>query len=85
MSSRTNLIHCIIMVALTFGIGFIPPIGGDITVMGMKILGVFIGVLYGWTFLGFFWTRAQQYAVHWQMLFSLFRLCLSCLRVGSLH
>jgi len=44
------------MVALTFGIGMIPPLGGDITAMGMKIIGVFIGVLYGWTFLGFFWT-----------------------------
>lgn len=49
-------IHCAIMVFITFGVGALPPFGGDITPLGMDVLGVFIGVLYGWTFLGFFWT-----------------------------
>ena len=44
------------MVIITFGIGALPPFGGDITPLGMDVLGVFLGVLYGWTFLGFFWT-----------------------------
>ncbi len=48
--------HCAIMVIITFGIGALPPFGGDITPLGMDVLGVFLGVLYGWTFLGFFWT-----------------------------
>lgn len=49
-------IHCTIMLVLTFGIGLFPPLGGDITPFGMKILGVFIGLIYGWSTLGFFWT-----------------------------
>ena len=44
------------MLIITFGIGALPPFGGDITPLGMDVLGVFLGVLYGWTFLGFFWT-----------------------------
>ena len=48
-------IHNVIMIAVTFGVGLIPPIGGDITPFGMRVLGVFLGILYGWTFLGFMW------------------------------
>ena len=55
-ANKKHWIHCAIMLILTFGIGMLPPLGGDVTPLGMKILGVFIGVLYGWTFLGFFWT-----------------------------
>ena len=47
-------IHCIIFVLLTIGIGFLPPFG-QITTMGMKVLGVFVGVIYGWIFIGFIW------------------------------
>jgi len=36
---------------LTFGIGFLPPFG-EITELGMKCLGVFIGSIYGWLTLG---------------------------------
>ena len=46
--------HCIIFIVLTFGIGFLPPIGG-ITPLGMNVLGVFLGLLYGWIFVGFIW------------------------------
>ena len=49
-------VHCAIMFTLTFGIGALPPLGGDITEVGMKVIGAFIGVLYGWCFLDFFWT-----------------------------
>ncbi len=47
-------IHSIIFVLLTIGIGFLPPFG-QITPMGMKVLGVFVGVIYGWIFIGFIW------------------------------
>lgn len=47
-------IHCLIFVVLTFAIGFLPPFG-QITPLGMKCLGVFIGVIYGWIFVGFIW------------------------------
>ena len=39
-------IHCAIMFIITFGIGALPPFGGDITPLGMDVLGVFLGVLY---------------------------------------
>lgn len=48
--------HAAIMIILTFAIGHIPPLGGDITPLGMKVLGVFVGLLYGWCFVDFFWT-----------------------------
>lgn len=47
-------VHSAIFVILTFLIGFLPPFGG-ITPLGMKVLGVFIGVIYGWIFVGFIW------------------------------
>ncbi len=45
--TKTKYIHFTIMVALTFLIAFAPPISG-ITPQGMKTLGVFVAVLYGW-------------------------------------
>lgn len=47
-----KLIKFIIMLALIIGIGMLPPFGG-ITPMGMKILGAFIGTLFGWMVLDF--------------------------------
>ena len=46
-------LHVIVFFALTLGTGFLPPPG--ITEMGMNILGVFLGLLYGWSFIGFAW------------------------------
>ena len=48
-----HILHIVIFFLLNFGIGFLPPVG--ITPMGMNILGVFFGMLYGWTFIGFAW------------------------------
>ena len=48
-----HILHVVIFFLLTFGTGFLPPVG--ITAMGMNILGVFLGMLYGWTFIGFAW------------------------------
>ena len=49
-------LHNVIMLALTFGIGFLPPPqSGSITPLGMDVLGVFVGALYGWIFIGFIW------------------------------
>lgn len=47
-------LHFIIIFALMFGFGFLPPIG-EVTVVGMKMLGVFLGLLYGWSTCGMFW------------------------------
>ena len=45
--------HAAAFFLLTFGIGLLPPVG--VSVMGMKVLGVFLGLLYGWSFIGFAW------------------------------
>lgn len=47
-------IHTIITVALMFGIGYLEP-WGSLEQIGMKVLGIFIGLLWGWTFIGFVW------------------------------
>lgn len=54
---RTNTKHyinCAIMVALTFVVGFLPTIG-EMTPLGMQVLGIFIGAIYGWCTLGLLW------------------------------
>lgn len=52
--NRSYYIHSVIFV-LIMAIFWILPSAGGITEMGMKVLGVFIGVLYGWIFIGFIW------------------------------
>lgn len=42
----------VIMLLLMFGIGYLPPFG-EITPMGMKVLGAFVGTLFGWLTLDF--------------------------------
>jgi len=49
------IIHSCITLALMFGVGFLPPFS-TVTPMGMKVLGIFLGLIYGWTFVGFSWT-----------------------------
>ena len=51
MSTTNNkqTIHAIITLVLMFGIGFIPPVS-QLTVTGMKIVGILIGAIYGVTF-----------------------------------
>ena len=41
-------IHIIITLVLMFGIGFIPPVS-QLTVSGMKILGILLGMIYLFT------------------------------------
>ena len=45
-------IKVVVMLILTFGIGYLPPFG-QITPMGMKVLGAFVGTLFGWLTLDF--------------------------------
>lgn len=47
-------IHTIITIALMFGIGHLEP-WGSLEPMGMKVLGIFVGLLWGWTCIGFVW------------------------------
>ncbi len=47
-------VHIAVMLVVMIGFRFIPPVG-SITPIGMKILGVFLAVLYGWTTCGMIW------------------------------
>ncbi|MBQ3508647.1 MAG: SLC13 family permease [Peptococcaceae bacterium] len=58
MSEKKNSMmyyfHCAMVFILTFGFGYIPPVE-PLTEMGMKILGIFFGCLYGWVFVDLIW------------------------------
>lgn len=47
-------INSAITVAIMFGFGMLPPFD-PITPLGMQILGIFLGLLYGWTFVDQVW------------------------------
>ena len=47
-------IHVAIFLLITFGFGFLPPFA-QITPVGMKVLGAFIGAVYGWLFIALDW------------------------------
>ena len=46
--------HIAIMIILTIGIGLLSPVY-SLTPYGMQVLGVFVGVLYGWIFVDLIW------------------------------
>ncbi len=48
-------IHSLICIVIMFGFQFIPPFTDAITHTGMDALGIFLGVLYGWTFVSMIW------------------------------
>ena len=50
-----TLLHALITVFLMFGFAQVVPPLGSITPYGMKILGIFIGLLYGWTASNLIW------------------------------
>lgn len=52
--SMTWYINSALVILLTIGIGFLPPFG-QVTPMGMKVFGVFVGVLYGWCTVSMVW------------------------------
>lgn len=54
IKNKVAYLHGAIVLLLTFGIGFLPPVG-EITPYGMKVLGVFVGLVYGWVFCGMAW------------------------------
>lgn len=45
---KSYYIHTTIILAIMLGFGFLPPFG-PVTAYGMRVLGVFIGCIYGWT------------------------------------
>lgn len=47
-------VNTIITVGLMFGVGYLEP-WGSLNPLGMKVLGIFLGMLWGWTAIGFVW------------------------------
>ena len=54
-SRKKYYIHSLICIVIMFGFRFIPPFTDSITETGMEVLGIFLGVLYGWTFISMIW------------------------------
>lgn len=52
--NRISYIHAAIMIILMISGYFLPPFG-QITPLGMRVFGVFLGLLYGWIFVGIVW------------------------------
>lgn len=52
--NASYIMHSCIMLIIMIGFGFLPPVG-NITELGMQILGVFLGSIYGWCFVDFIW------------------------------
>ncbi len=52
--SPMYIVNTIITIVLMFGFGFLPPIG-SITPIGMKVLGVFLGLVYGYSACDIIW------------------------------
>lgn len=51
---KSYYMHCIIAFIITFGVGYLPPVG-NLTPLGMKGIGIFFGVLYGWAKVDMLW------------------------------
>ena len=47
-------VHSAIVFILMFGFAYLPPFAG-LSRLGMQALGIFLGVLYGWTFVDMMW------------------------------
>lgn len=47
-------IHTAIMFSIMFGVGQLPPFG-QITELGMQVLGIFLGVIWGWCTVSMLW------------------------------
>ena len=47
-------LHCLIGLLLMFGTWLLPPFD-PITPVGMRVLGIFLGLIYMWTFVGSLW------------------------------
>ena len=58
-----SYIHTAICIGLMLGIGFLPTFG-QVTPVGMKVLGVFVGMMYGWIFCGYIWPSLMGMLVY---------------------
>ena len=48
------VIKCAICLSVIWGFGYLPPFSG-LQPLGMKVLGIFLGMLFGWLTIGYVW------------------------------
>ncbi|MBR2008575.1 MAG: hypothetical protein IJ936_00460 [Peptococcaceae bacterium] len=53
--SNSYYVHTAITLFFMFVFGYIAPTFGSVTPLGMKVLGVFLGMLWGWIFVEMLW------------------------------
>lgn len=53
--NKYHILHVVIVVFFMFAFGNLMGSVGNITELGMQVIGIFIGLLYGWTFSSFLW------------------------------
>ena len=53
--NKSYYLNIAIWLLITFGVGFLPPFA-QVTELGMKVLGIFLGVIYAWCFIALDWT-----------------------------
>lgn len=53
-NSNLYYVKALVCIAIMFGFGFLPPID-PITPLGMHIVGIFFGLLFGWMTIGLIW------------------------------
>lgn len=54
MKNIRYYMKAILCIGIMFGVGLLPPIA-PITPLGMKVVGIFFGLLFGWSFIGLIW------------------------------
>ena len=52
--NRSSAVCAVLGIAITFGFGYLPPIE-PITPMGMQVLGIFLGMIFLWSFVSILW------------------------------
>ena len=52
--SLSYYVHTAICLIIMFGFGQLPPVA-PLTPLGMNLIGIFLGVLYGWVFIEIVW------------------------------
>ena len=50
-----QLVHLIIVAIIIIGFGYVPTFS-TVTPFGMQAIGCFLGIIYGWIFIGMGWT-----------------------------
>ena len=49
-------VHSFLCLLIMFGFGQLPPVE-PLTALGMRLIGIFLGLLYGWIFIDIVWPR----------------------------